>query len=469
MKNLFYRKLNGMAGLKEKATFKLKAIAGIALMLIAFFTISAITNDAGKGAMIAPFIGLAAIKRDPNTDESSLNAKKELLNEITTMISKGVEGSATKTELEALKSKLENSVSKEDFEAVKKEAIRLAEAVKALSEKPTEKTKLSLKDALKEHAAIIKQIANKVTEKEVVVKTLLQRSAINGNQNAFDIPEIGTLATRKLSLYDLFPKLNIGKGNHNGTIRYYDWDEDTIARAAAAVAEGAAFPESTAAFKKYSKDIQKIGDTLPVTEEFFEDEALFAAELEMFLKVNVELEVDRQLYEGDGTGNTITGLLASMDSYTLPSAGSIVAPNIYDLAVKVSEEITVAGGSKFSPDVIIANQATINRMRLAKDANDNYILPPFVGRDGQLVANMVVIESNIVANNVMIVGDRRFGRIYEVDGITMSKGTVNAQFKEDEMTLKVRKRLAFLIRNCDKGGFRKVLDIDAALSALTIV
>lgn len=373
------------------------------------------------------------------------------------------------SELEAIKTKLENSVSKEDFEAVKTEAIRLATEFNAIQEKGATEKKLSLKDALKEHVEMIKKIAQKVSSDEVVVKTLLQRSAINGNQNAFDLPEIGTLATRKLSLYDLFPKLNIGKGNHNGTIRYYDWDEDTIARAAAAVAEGAAFPESTAAFKKYAVTIQKIGDTLPVTEEFFEDEALFAAELEMFLKVNVELEVDRQLYAGDGTGNTITGLLASIDSYTLPGTGSIVAPNIYDLAVKVSEEITVAGGSKFSPDVIIANQATINRMRLAKDANDNYILPPFVGRDGQLVANMVVIESNIVADNVMVVGDRRFGRIYEVDGITMSKGTVNTQFTEDEMTLKVRKRLAFLIRNCDKGGFRKVLDIDAALAALTIV
>ena len=86
MKNLFYRKLNGMAGLKEKASFKLKAIAGIALMLIAFFTISAFTNDAGTGAMIAPFIGLAAIKRDPNAGGSSLDEKKQLLNDIQDMI-----------------------------------------------------------------------------------------------------------------------------------------------------------------------------------------------------------------------------------------------------------------------------------------------------------------------------------------------------------------------------------------------
>lgn len=373
------------------------------------------------------------------------------------------------SELEAIKTKLENSVSKEDFEAVKNEAIRLAGEFKALSEKGGTEKKLSLRDALKEHSAIIKQIANKITEKEVVVKTLLQRSAINGNENAYDVPEIGALSTRKLSLYDIFPKLNIGKGNHNGTIRYYDWDEATISRAAAAIAEGAAFPESVAKFKKYSITIEKIGDTLPVTEEFFEDEALFAAELEMFLQVNVQLEVDRQLYEGDGTGNTIIGLMASINSYTLPTTGTIQAPNVYDLIEKVDEQITTLGGSKYSPDVVIMNKATINRMKLAKDANDNYILPPFVSRDGRDVGGKVVIESNIFGDNELVVGDRRFARIYEVDGVVMSKGTVNTQFTEDEMTLKVRKRLAFLIRNCDKKGFRKVLDIDAALAALTIV
>jgi HK97 family phage major capsid protein len=401
--------------------------------------------------------------------EEEKAAHDALIAEINKNIESANKSKVDVSELEAIKTKLENSVSKEDFEAVKAEAIRLATEFKAIQEKGTTEKKLSLKDALKEHAEIIKLIANRVTEKEVVVKALLQRSAIDGNENAYDLPEIGALSTRKLSLYDLFPKLNIGKGNKNGTVRYYDWDEATIVRAAAAVAEGAAFPESTAKFKKYAVTIQKVGDTLPVTEEFFEDESLFAAELEMFLKVNVELEVDRQLYEGDGTGNTIVGLMSSINSYDLPATGSIQAPNIYDLIEKVDEQITTLGGSKFTPDVVIANKATINRMKLAKDANDNYILPPFVSRDGRDVGGKVVIESNIFGDNELVVGDRRFARIYEIDGITMSKGTVNTQFSEDEMTLKVRKRLAFLIRNCDKKGFRKVLDIDAALAALTIV
>lgn len=375
-----------------------------------------------------------------------------------------IESKASKEDIEALRKDILAS----NNEIMKAEVIRLATELKALKETGTPSTgKTSLKDEFTANKEELKRIANKVSEKEVTIKALTLRSFIANNETAYDLPEIGQLAHRKLSLYDIFPKLNLGAGQHNGTIRYYDWDEDTIARAAAAVAEGAAFPESTAKFKKGSITLQKIGDTLPVTEEFFEDETLFAAELGMFLETNVALEIDRQLADGDGTGNTITGLKASVNAYTLPGAGSIVDPTIYDLLVKVSEQITSAGGAKYMPDFAVMNIVDINRMKLSKDANQNYILPPFVSRDGSQVAGIVVIESNIITANTMVVGDRRFARIYELGGIVLSKGMVNAQFTEDELTLKARKRLAFLIRAADKGGFRKVTDIDAALAAIT--
>ena len=69
----------------------------------------------------------------------------------------------------------------------------------------------------------------------------------------------------------------------------------------------------------------------------------------------------------------------------------------------------------------------------------------------------------------MVIGDRRIAKIYEMGGVVLSKGLSGTQFVEDEMTLKARKRMAFLIRAADKGGFLKVTSIDAALVALAIV
>lgn len=381
---------------------------------------------------------------------------------------------------EGFKTQLEKAASSEDVAKLVEDldALKNADTVKLVEElqekvarleesrKQTKKEKMTLKEELKENMDVIKAIAKGDKKTEFVSKALVARSAIQNNEQAFDLPDIGQLATRRLSLASIFPTLNISsESNHNGVIRYYDWDEATIARAADMVAEGAAFPESTASWIKRSIDIRKVGDTLPVTEEFFEDESMFAAELGMFLETNVNLKEDDQLCNGDNTGQNLRGLYTSIDAYT-PVASGIADASVYDLAVKVIEDIVVTGGSKYRPDVLIAPTSVINKMKLKKDANFNYVMPPFVTTDGRTVDGLTVIESDIAPANTLVIGDRRFGRIYQAAGYEMSTGYVGSQFVEDEMTLKVRKRLAFLIREADKGGFKKVTDVDAALVTL---
>jgi hypothetical protein len=370
-------------------------------------------------------------------------------------------------EQEATKNQIESAIKKANESLESKLEDATAQIAK-LKENATviEKSKvLGLKQELEANKDLLKEIAGRVSNKEIVIKALSNRASVANNEQAYDLPDLGQLATRKLSMYDIFPKLTIGDGNNNGVIRYYDWDEATIARAAAAVAEGAVFPESTAKYKRGSVTIQKIGDTLPVTEEFFEDAQMFAAELGMFLETNVALEVDRQLALATGTGNTIVGLVASVDAY-VPAAAGIADASIYDLLVKVSESITFAGGAKYVPNFVVMNIADINKMKLKKDANNNYVMPPFVSRDGSDVSGITVIEANIIPANTLVLGDNRFARIYEKGGVELSNGYVGSQFIEDEMTLKARKRMAFLIRAADKSGFKKVTSISAALVTL---
>jgi len=377
---------------------------------------------------------------DAYKTEMRTHEKTELSNELKAELSKAQE---------TLKDFLAKEVSNQLLEQTSKGN----EEVKTLSQE------------IKENKDALIKVAKGETKESVVLKADTNRASIANNQQAVDLPNIGQLATRKLSLYDIFPKVRVSSSNHNGTIRYYDWDEDTIARAAASVAEGGTFPESTAKFKKGSVVIEKIGDTLPVTEEFFEDEAMFASELGLFLDTNVQLVVDDQLCNGTGASNTLVGLYQSAPAYT-PVASGIADANIYDLIIKVSEDITTTGGSKYMPNAVIARKAVINQMKLKKDGENNYILPPFVSADGRNIDGMVVIESNIAPANTLVVCDTRFGKIYEKGGVEISTGMVGNQFIEDAMTLKARKRLAFLIREADKGGFRKVTNITTALATL---
>lgn len=383
-------------------------------------------------------------------------------------LDKAIEAKASKEDLDKLKEEFTDSLNKR-FEslqdALKAQGLTLAKMLEKGSPKGTVKT---LAEEIKENFTELKAIAKDASSKEIELKAVTERSSIANNQQAFDLMDIGQLAHRKLTAYEIFPKLTVSSSNNNGVIRYYDWDEDTIVRAAVMIAEKGTFPESTAKFKKGSITIQKVGDTLPVTEEFFEDEQMFAAELQMFLVTNVDIKVDDQIINGDGTGNNIKGLLASIDAFDATTyADSVKNATTYDLIVKVHEDIVKTGGSKYSPDVAIMNITDINNMMLSKDKNGNYILPPFVSRDGSIVKGMTVVECNALTADSMVVCDRKFGRIYEYIGLQIARGYSGTQFVEDEMTLKVRKRLAFLVRAADKGGFRKVTSIAADVDEIT--
>lgn len=339
----------------------------------------------------------------------------------------------------------------------------LSEQIEQLKEKsemgkPTVKT---LIDEIKEKKDELKAIAKRESGAELVVKADTLRASIATNPHNLLLDGIGQLARKARSLYDFFPKIQVGRGNHNGTISYIDWDEATTVKAAEMVAEGAAFPESTAKFKGYTLPLRKIGDTLPVSEEFLEDEVMAAAELDLFLSANVENVVDSQLVNGDNTGENLKGLVASVPAYT-PVASGIADANIYDLCIKVMESITSTGGAKYRPDFVAMNISDINKLKLKKDANNNYVFD----RQDERLASLNIIEDNNVTANTLVLGDSRFARVYEMGGVVLSKGAVNAQFTEDMMTIKARKRLAFLIREADKTGFKKVTSISAALTTL---
>ena len=382
--------------------------------------------------------------------------------EISTKLIEDLKGEIAKASTPEQVTKLIND-SQETF---KTQISDLEGEIVALKEKgtPTGEENPILEAIIAAKEEIKKSIDNKGHQAEFVVKANTTRASVANSTDALRLQEVGQLAHRAFILRGLFSVIPVGSGS-NGVVRYSDWDQASITRAAAMVAEGAVFPESTAAWAEYTLDLKKIGDSIPVTEEMVQDAPRFARELEDFLNVNVSIEEDDQLYSGDGTGNNLNGIITSAPTYT-PVASGITDANFYDLIVKTSESITKGKRSKNQPNFGLMNITDINRMKLSKDSNNNYIIPPFVSRDGNQVAGITIIETNVVVANTMVMGDSRFAKIYEVEGYNVTTGLVNDQFTKDLMTLKAKKRMNLLIREADKSAFAKITDIDAALVLL---
>lgn len=366
-------------------------------------------------------------------------------------------------------SKLDNSELQKSFDDYKAEIAKTIEEqglalAKMKATNVDSKVKTILDVVTANEVGIKSSIENKGTEHTFSVKADYLRAGVTNSTQALRLDSIGQLAHRKLSLYDMFDKVPVGSGS-NGVIRYADWTTATTVRAAAMIAEAGSFPESTAKFTEYSLDLKKIGDTIPISEEVLNDTPRFAAELNNFLNVNIAIVEDTELYSGAGTTTHMKGVYTSAVEYVAAASG-ITGATIYDLIIKMSESMTATAGSKYMPNFALMNIVDINKMRLSKDSNENYIMPPFVTADGTAVAGITIVESNAVTADTMVIGDSRYGKIYEVEGYNVSTGYTDTQFAEDLVTLKAKKREALLIRTADEGGFKKETGIAAALVTL---
>jgi hypothetical protein len=418
-----------------------------------------LTSEEKEGLDEASQKTLLAIKKSLNQSvqdfRQGLMTKEDVQNQFKTF-----KDGLNETELKALKEMIEG----EAETSIKSILTKQGNMINEIRQKgnQTHETLFSIIEANKDAIKISATTKGKTFDFEIKADTL--RASVVGNPSALDLPEIGQLATRKLTVYDIFRKVPVPK-DRNGVIRYVDWDADTTVRAAKAVAEGADFDPSTARWATYTLSLEKIGDMIPMSEEFLYDASTFAAELENFLKVNVAIKVDTDLIAADGASPNIKGLLAYTPAYAAAASG-IVDASLYDLIVKVREAITKPYGSKYSPDTSLMNITDINRMKLKKDQNNNYVMPPFKDANGNVIDGVTVIECNAITANTMVVGDSRYGAIYEEPGIAVTTGLDTGDFKSDMVTVKARRRMNLLIRTVDRTGWLKVTDIDAALLTL---
>jgi HK97 family phage major capsid protein len=297
--------------------------------------------------------------------------------------------------------------------------------------------------------------------KDMVIKTNYLRTSVTSSTQAIRLGDYGLIGYKNAVAYDLFPKVTVGPES-NGTIRYID--QTTATRNAAGVSEAGTFPESAVVWTEYTLTLEKIGDTIPISEEAVKDTARLAGEVERFLALNIDLKVNTDLTVGSGTTPTIKGVYTYAPTYTAAASG-ITSASAYDLLVKMRETIMSSYNGKYRPNFAMMSTVEINKMKLRKDTHNNYVQPPFANGVME-VDGLMIVENNDMAVNTVVIGDSRFGTIYELEGYSIGVGYSGTQYAADMMTLKARRRLALLIRTADQTGFLKCTSISGALTTL---
>ncbi len=380
-----------------------------------------------------------------------------------------IESKASKADLEEIKDLLLKEQERQVANLT--DTIRKQAQINAESSKPKASVKNEpLHEQVEQKMPEIKAAIQKGVEIELpfftAKATFTTASAID-NQDVHHIERIADLPSRRTMLYDMFTK-NTVSVNENGTVSYDDYD-DTSVRGADTYAENTPVPESTAVMQNYTATLKKIGDSISMTEEAMYDSRRFTDTLQRFVLRNVALEVDTQLATGNGLTTNLTGILTRVNAYT-PTASGITDANIYDLINVLSTDIESRVGGSYMANMLLMNVVDFTRFFLQKkDANNNYLLAPWARMIGPYtidVNGVIVQASSAITQGQLVIGDRLYATIYEQPGLILQRGLKTGDFENDRISMKVRRRMLFLIRNADLEGFWKITDIGAALTTL---
>lgn len=221
-------------------------------------------------------------------------------------------------------------------------------------------------------------------------------------------------------------------------------------------AELASIPEKDFEFQEFKADLKKIAVINKHSVEILSDAPQLVNAIKGWLNEDVNIVTDQQLINGSGVGDNLSGVftVASVLDATEVGAKRVAFANLMDVIRVAITKVAVSGKGKFQANYVLLNPEDADALDLTKDANGQYILPPFKTADGTTIKNARIIENVGIPAGDFLVGDFRKLHVGVKGGVeiemTNSDGT---DFAKDILTVKLRRRVAAYVRQNDSGAF----------------
>jgi HK97 family phage major capsid protein len=302
-----------------------------------------------------------------------------------------------------------------------------------------------------------------------LVKVMTVGSDLGGTYPVTPSREPGVSAHPRVPLL-LFDLIQKGTTDSNRV----EWIErNTETPGTAMKAENNQFGESTYQWRQQSMPVEKITDMVKLTREMLEDAEFVRSEIMTILNFNIPYLREYQVLTGNGSTPNLKGLLTYAKTFSLPTGVDGVAdPNNYDAlkAAILQVNLGINSGQKtgFFPNACVLNPVDAVNMELEKDANNNYILPPFKSAGGLAISGVPVITTPMMTVGSFLVGDLSVMKAFIKRGIEINFWDQNSTDPEyDRVTVTASHRLA--LRVTAEGAYGLVTGtFAAALEALAV-
>jgi len=168
----------------------------------------------------------------------------------------------------------------------------------------------------------------------------------------------------------------------------------------------------------------------------------------------MEQKMDDGALSGDGIDDNLEGITATgvASAFVVPSqlAEYYADANIYDVIMAVATQVRLAN---FKGQLTCGlNTVWEAKMKGIKNADGDYIVPPFVSPDGKTVGSVNVFFSNKIDDTKILLGDLKKYKLVMAENVTYDEGYENDDFSKNLVSKKLEAFMGSYIKRADAGS-----------------
>lgn len=198
-----------------------------------------------------------------------------------------------------------------------------------------------------------------------------------------------------------------------------------------------------------------------------EDLSGFDAELKRDLVEQIQLTLDTNLLRGEGGTSSDADHKGILEYAQVWDNGTftVTDPQIYDvIAVGVNQ----VRKEHHNPTVICMSPSTAMQMKLTKDDNGNYVMPPFVAANGINVDGLPVLTNTLFNDGEILIMDGGKAEYKWRRNWTLEVTNSHAEnFVKGVITVTLTGRGVLKIKTTDAKAFVHIASVSTAITALT--
>lgn len=223
---------------------------------------------------------------------------------------------------------------------------------------------------------------------------------------------------------------------------------------AAFIGEGVVKPLIDIDYQIRYSQAKKVAGKIKVSEEALTDIPFMNAEISRKLKQRHDLVLQDGILNGDGTGANLLGITEVAAAFAAGGlALSIDNAQQYDVLVAAYNQILVTSDSNYIPNAVFVHPTDATKMKLKKDTQNNYIMPPFVSASGDVINNVRIVQNTKIPVGYFLMGDFSKSHVRNYVDFSIRIGYTGDDFEKNLVTILGESRVHHYISENEKIAF----------------